>query len=362
VILFGNAKVIRWLVQQGCLKSQFSGHSGQFWYIRRNKQGMRSIGMIIPYDHNQLTIGAVFDVIETVNRIYASTGREKPFSITILHTPEQIQHNGRFFHGYPVKSVRSGFRADIVFIPSLAMGKIKETITRNALYIPWLHKQYRAGAEIASFCTGAFLFGASGLLDGKQATTHVDACCTFASFFPAVFIRPGQTATADGRCYTSGGATAAFHVLILLVQKYCGDETAIRISKYFAIDLDSYKQSHFSIFKPDYSHSDDLVKEIQKSIETNYCNIDTIEEVIKNIPASRRNIVRRFKHATGIPPIEYLQQIRMERAKKLLEQSNLNIAEIVADTGYKDPKSFRKIFHKVVGITPLEYRNKFKIR
>jgi transcriptional regulator GlxA family with amidase domain len=346
----------------GVLKVNFRVIQDNFSRFEEITPDMKNIGMIIPYDHHQLSIGAIFDVIETVNRLYVNTNRERPFRMTILHTPEQIRNQGTHFHGYPVKSIRSKFQADIVFIPSLAIGKMKETIIRNGLYIPWLQKQYSAGAEIASFCTGAFLFGASGLLDGKQATTHVDACCTFAASFPAVAIKPGQTATADGRCYTSGGATAAFHLLILLVQKYCGDETAIRISKYFAIDLDRYKQSHFSIFKPDYSHNDELVKEIQKNIETNYWHIDTLEVVTRNIPASRRNIVRRFKQATGIPPIKYLQQIRMEKAKKMLEQTSLNIADIVTDTGYKDPKSFRKIFHKLVGITPLEYRSKVKIR
>jgi transcriptional regulator GlxA family with amidase domain len=225
-----------------------------------------------------------------------------------------------------------------------------------------LQKQFEGGAEIASFCTGAFLFAASGLLDGKQATTHVDACCALTTSFPKIHIKPGQTVTVDERCYTSGGATAVFHLLIFLIQKYCGDEAAIRISKYFAVDVGRYKQSHFSIFRPDYSHHDNLVKDIQKSIEANYFRIATIEEVIRDVPSSRRNIVRRFKHATGLPPIEYLQQVRIEKAKKLLEHTTLSIAQIVTDIGYADPKSFRKIFNRLVGIPPLEYRDKFKIR
>ena len=105
-----------------------------------------------------------------------------------------------------------------------------------------------------------------------------------------------------------------------------------------------------------------MVKKIQQTIETNYLNINTIEEVTKNLPASRRNIVRRFKHATGVPPIEYLQHIRIEKAKKQLEQTNLNISEIINETGYTDPKSFRKVFLKLVGMTASEYRNKLGIK
>jgi transcriptional regulator GlxA family with amidase domain len=323
---------------------------------------MKKIGLIVPHDHTLLSIGAIFDVIETVNRIFVSINREKPFSLTVFQAPEQIQRNGNLFHGYPVKSIRTNHQLDIVFIPALATGEMDETLAKNKFYLPWLRKQFNGGADIASFCTGAFLFGASGLLDGKEATTHVDACCALAASFPKIFIRPGQTVTVDERCYTSGGATAAFHLLILLIQKYCGDEIAIRISKYFAVDLDRFKQSHFSIFRPDYSHHDELVKELQRSIEKEYQTINTIEEIIEKIPSSRRNIVRRFKHATGLPPIEYLQRVRIERAKKLLEQSNLSVGDIVAEVGYTDPKSFRKIFNKIVGVSPLDYREKFKIR
>jgi transcriptional regulator GlxA family with amidase domain len=137
---------------------------------------------------------------------------------------------------------------------------------------------------------------------------------------------------------------------------------AIKISKVFAIDLNRYQQSYFSTFRPDYSHSDEMVKKIQHTIETNYLNINTIEEITKNLPASRRNIVRRFKQATGVPPIEYLQHIRIEKAKKQLEQTNLNISEIINETGYTDPKSFRKVFLKLVGMTASEYRNKLGIK
>jgi len=129
-----------------------------------------------------------------------------------------------------------------------------------------------------------------------------------------------------------------------------------------AADLNRYQQSYFSTFRPDYSHSDEMVKKIQHTIETNYFNINTIEEVTKNLPASRRNIVRRFKQATGVPPIEYLQHIRIEKAKKQLEQTNLNISEIINETGYTDPKSFRKVFLKLVGMTASEYRNKLGIK
>jgi transcriptional regulator GlxA family with amidase domain len=323
---------------------------------------VKNIALVLPYDYKLFSVAAILDVFETVNSIYAKNKKELPFAITIIQTAEQIIQNGKTFQGYPVRSLRSKQAADIILLPAFTTANFYKTLDRNQSFIPWLQKQFAQGAEIASLCTGAYLFAASGLLNGKLATTHADACPNLIVDYPSVFVKPGRTITVDGRCYTSGGSTSCFHLLVFLIQKYCGNDLAVRISKIFAIDLNRSQQSYFSTFRPDYSHSDEMVKKIQHVIETNYLTITTIEEVTKKLPASRRNIVRRFKLVTGVPPIEYLQHIRIEKAKKRLEQTNLNISEIINETGYTDPKSFRKVFVKLVGMTPMEYRNKLGVK
>lgn len=323
---------------------------------------MKKIGLLLPHDYKLFSVAAILDVFETVNGIYTTKKKEPPFVITIIQCPDAIEQYGKSFYGYPVKSPRSALQADLVLLPAFSSANLQRSVEKNRALIPWLQKQYKAGAEMASFCTGAYLFAASGLLDGKLATTHMDACPSFIVEFPRVFVKPGRTVTIDGNCYTSGGSTSAFHLLVFLIQKYCGNELAVRVSKIFAIDLDRYQQSYFSTFRPDYSHSDDLVKKIQQAIETNYLTITTIDEIARLLPASRRNIVRRFKRVTGVPPVEYLQHTRIEKAKKLLEQTDHTISEVITHTGYADPKSFRKVFLKLVGITPLEYREKFKVK
>ena len=238
---------------------------------------------------------------------------------------------------------------------------ISRAIIDNYNFLPWIIEQHQAGAEIATFCTGAFLLGATGLLNGKVATTHVDACGGFALAFPAVKLKADKTVTEDGRLYTSGGATSTFHLLLHLIQRHCGNDIAVRTAKFFAIDMDRDNQSYFSTFQPLHNHHDELVASAQQKIEDNYNDACTIEEIIKDIPASRRNIVRRFKLVTGITPIEYLQQTRIEAAKKLLEQTDKQMTEVIYNSGYSDPKAFRKIFRKAVGMTPTEYRDKFHV-
>jgi len=323
---------------------------------------MTNLGLIVPYDYKLLSIAAILDVFETVNRIYSEEDREKPFVIRLLRTPDQIEKEGSLLFGYPVTSIQSEQKTDLVLIPSFSTDNMTETLSKNQKYISWLHRQCLDGAEIASFCTGTFLFGASGLLNGKLATTHIDACTRFSSAFPAVVLKPDHVVTEDGCFYTSGGSTSTFHLLLRLVQKYCGNEMVIRIAKIFAIDLDRYSQSYFGTFVPNRNHKDDLVKKVQENMETRFHEIGSLEDIMKDIPSSRRNFVRRFKQATGIPPIEYLQNVRIESAKKQLEQTNQNINEIIDRTGYSDPKSFRKVFNKLVGMTPMEYREKFNVK
>jgi len=323
---------------------------------------MKNIGVLLPYDYKLMSVASILDVFETVNSLYSANKKEVPFRIHLFQTTQQINEAGNSFHNYTIKSLKTREKLDLVLIPSFTSHNLLQSVEQNKEYVPWLRAQFKGGAEIASFCTGALLFASSGLLNGKLATTHVDACPNFVISFPLVFVKPGRTLTVDGRCYTSGGSTSSFHLLVFLIQKYCGHEIAVRVSKLFAIELDRHQQSYFSTFRPDYSHNDALVKKIQKKLEAGYLTINTIEEVTKDFPASRRNMVRRFKQATGIPPIEYLQNIRVETSKKLLEQTDLNISEVISHTGYADPKSFRKVFFKLVGISPLEYREKFKVK
>ncbi|RZL48812.1 MAG: helix-turn-helix domain-containing protein [Pedobacter sp.] len=322
---------------------------------------MKKIAVVLGKNYKLLSVAATLEVFETVNKFYTDLGEEKPFDIKMLTSPEVISKNTAFF-GYPFEKIDTPEVMDLILIPAFTTDNMQETLKMNASCIPNIIRQYNQGASIGTFCTGAFLLGASGLLNGKIATTHVDASTGFANAFPEVILKADKTVTQDGRLYTSGGATSSFHLLLHLIQEFCGKEIAIKTAKVFAIDMDRDKQSYFSTFQPSRNHNDDLVAIAQDKIESNYHDTATIEELIKDIPSSRRNIVRRFKQITGITPIEYLQQTRIEAAKKLLERTAQQMTEVIFQSGYSDPKAFRKIFKKSVGMTPTQYREKFQVR
>lgn len=322
---------------------------------------MKKIAILLSKNYKLLSVAAILDVFETVNKNYRFNKLPEPFDIKFLAVEDFAAQQNEAF-GYQLQELSKAEQMDLLLIPAFTTDDMQQTIKENVPCIPNIVKQYQQGAGIATFCTGAFLLGASGLLNGKIATTHVDASNGFANAFPQVKLKVDKTVTQDGRLYTSGGATSSFHLLLHLIQEFCGKEMAIKIAKIFAIDMDRDKQSYFSTFQPSRNHNDDLVAIAQDKIEANFHDAATIEELIKDIPASRRNIVRRFKQITGITPIEYLQQTRVEAAKKLLENTNKQMAEVIYNSGYNDPKAFRKIFKKNVGMTPTQYREKFQVR
>ncbi len=322
---------------------------------------MRKIAVLLTKDYKLLSVAAILEVFETVNKFHVNEHKEIPFEILVLASPELAATTKEVF-GYSLEIVNEVEAIDLILIPAFTTDNMSQSLKENAIHIPHLIKHYTNGASIGTVCTGVFLLGASGLLKGKVATTHVDACKSFADAFPDVLLKADKTVTQDGRLYTSGGATSSFHLLLHLIHEFCGDQMAIKTAKIFAIDMDRDKQAYFSTFQPSRNHKDDLVAFAQDKIESNYRDTTTIEELIKDIPSSRRNIVRRFKQVTGITPIEYLQQTRIEAAKKLLERTAHQMNEVIYQSGYNDPKAFRKVFKKNVGMTPSQYRDKFQVR
>ncbi|RQO70738.1 AraC family transcriptional regulator [Pedobacter sp. KBW06] len=320
---------------------------------------MIQVGLLLTNKYRLLSVAAILDVFDTVNSYYKNNGEAPFFKINLIRNGSSA-YEGASFEKYSSLSLNESGQQDLVLIPAFDGSDLNSSIHNNLEFLPWMQQQYKKGAELASFCTGAFLLAASGLLNGKSATTHVNASQAFSSSFPDVYFKPDKVVTIDKGIYTSGGATSSFHLMLTLIHNYCNRDLAIHIAKIFAIDMNREQQSYFGTFHPAKDHGDELVVKTQLCIENAYKEAVTIEDILQQIPSSRRNIVRRFKQATGNTLIEYLQKTRIEAAKKLLEQTNFSILEIMLHSGYNDLKTFRQLFKKNSGMTPKDYRDKFK--
>lgn len=293
-----------------------------------------------------------------VNQFLMSAGKAPLFEVELVGAKKEVKLNNGMFSIHIDKQLKEKNKTDLVIIPAL-FGDMKTAIAKNKNLVPWIQEQYNNGAEVASLCVGAFLLGATGLLNGKKCSTHWGFINEFREMYPEVEVVDGSIVTEEKRIYSSGGAHSYWNLLLHLVEKYTNKETAILASKYFAIDIDRDSQSAFAMFRGQKDHKDAEIKKAQEYIEMNIHEKITIDELADLIAIGRRSFERRFKQATNNSVLEYIQRVKIEAAKRQFETSRKNINEVMYDVGYSDTKAFRDLFKKITGLTPIEYRNKY---
>jgi transcriptional regulator GlxA family with amidase domain len=165
--------------------------------------------------------------------------------------------------------------------------------------------------------------------------------------------------TVEKGIYTNGGGYSFLNLMLFLVEKYFDRQTAIFCSKIFQIDIDRTSQSPFHIFQTQKNHEDELIGKAQTYMEENLREKISFEELASKLAISRRNFDRRFIKATGNTPVEYLQRVKVEVAKKALEKGRKSISEVMDEVGYADDKAFREVFKKITSLSPLDYRAKY---
>jgi transcriptional regulator GlxA family with amidase domain len=248
---------------------------------------------------------------------------------------------------------------DLVMIPAMEMYCIPETLQRETAIVKWIQKQYKNGADIASMCTGAFIAASTGLLNGKRATTHWMGANAFRQLFPNVKLEDDKMIVDEGRIYSSGGAFSFTSFIIYLIEKFCGREMAFAAAKVFVIQVHDSSQHSFSIFDTQRNHDDHDIGKVQDHIEKNYEESLTINGLAEKFNMSSRTFIRKFTATTGNTPLEYIQRVRVEAAKRLLEKGKLTVEQVCLKTGYGDFGFFRNIFKRLTGLTPQEYKKKY---
>lgn len=283
----------------------------------------------------------------------------EPYFKTQLVSP-----NGQYVKatgGYPVYthiSIDKLKKTDLLLIPAMEFD-IKEKMEANASLVPHLQRLHKNGAEIGSMCTGAFLLGATGLLDSKKATTHWALAEPFKQMYPKVDLHDERIIIDEGDIYTCGGATSFMNLVLYLTEKYCGKETATMASRMLMLDFDKAPQSSYMMFQPQTTHKDDAIKKAQQLIEKGERSSLSVEQLAQTSGLSERNFIRRFKAATGNTPTQYIQRMTIEKAKRMLETQPLTFEQIVYELGYNDVNNMRNVFKKYTGLTPKEYKGKF---
>lgn len=227
----------------------------------------------------------------------------------------------------------------------------------------WLRTQFDRGALIASVCTGSLLLAEAGLLDALVATSHWGAVPLFKRFYPRVQLEPDRVLAPAGpehRIVTAGGAASWAELALYLIARFCGQEEAVRSSKVFLLGDRSDGQLPFAAMTRPRGHGDAVIERCQVWIASHYEVPNPVARMIEHGGLAPRTFKRRFRAATGYTPIEYVQTLRIEESKQLLEATDMPTDEIAAAVGYTDPASFRRIFKRRTGVTPAHYRRRFQ--
>lgn len=299
-----------------------------------------------------------FRTFHTANEFLTAFGKKAIFDVEYIGLHEYVPANNGECTIRTDRLLKDVTSTDLLIIPP-TFGDTSKGIQSNAEAIPYFKRLHKNGSSLASLCIGAFLLAETGLLSGKKCSTHWAHINEFKERYPDVEVEDGAIITEHDNIYSSGGASSLWNLLLYLVEKFADRETAVMISKYFALDIGRNSQSQFAIFRGQRNHGDADVQKVQDYIEKNYSNKITIEILANLINTGRRTFERRFKEATNNTPIEYIQRVRIEAAKTFFEASRRNVTETMFDVGYSDTKAFRDIFKKITGLTPIEYRDKF---
>lgn len=319
---------------------------------------MKNIAILVPETAVMEGIADPRYLFTVVNQMLESAGKPAMFNVQLVGLHKTIALNDGLFTVHPDKLLEEVATPDLVFIPPLS-GDMKAALAQNRALVPWIRRQYKNGAEIAALCVGAFLLASTGLLKGKQCSTHWAFANEFRGLFPEVELVDGSIITENQGIYSSGGANSYWNLLLYLVEKYVNRETAIAASKFFAIDIDRKSQSVFVQFQGEKDHPDLEIKQVQEFIEQHFTQKLTVEQLADQVAVGRRSFERRFKKATNNTVVAYIQRVKIEAAKRSFENSRKNINEVMFDVGYTDTKAFRDVFKKMTGLTPVDYRNKY---
>lgn len=299
-----------------------------------------------------------FRSFHTANEFLTAFGKNAVFEVEYVGLNEYVPANNGEYIIKTNRLLKDVAETDLLVIPP-TYGDTERGIQANAEAIPYFRKLHEKGARLASLCIGAFLLAETGLLNGKKCSTHWAYIQEFKSKYPDIEVEDGAIITEHGNIFSSGGASSLWNLVLYLIEKYSDRETAVMISKYFALDIGRDSQSQFAIFRGQRNHGDEAIVGVQQFIEEQYEEKISVDALAQKVNLGRRTFERRFREATNNTPLEYLQRVRIEAAKKHFEASRKNVTEVMYNVGYTDTKAFRETFKKITGLTPIEYRNKF---
>lgn len=309
---------------------------------------------------------SLHEVLGAVGRSWCAITGEAETSSCVFD-PRLVSHDGTDIRSpsgpvIAVEAALDGRRADVVIVTDLALSPASDPRGRWGAEAAWLRERHAQGAVICSVCTGSLLLAEAGLLDGLEATSHWSVAPLFRLHYPHVRLRPERILCPAGpehRIVTAGGASSWCELGLYLIARFAGATEARRMSKLFVIGDRSEGQLPFAAMARPQQHEDAAIARAQLWIAEHYTTAQPVAHMAEIAGMTERTFSRRFRKATGYAPVEYVQALRLEEAKQMLETTAEPTDAVALAVGYADPVFFRKVFKRQVGVTPARYRQRF---
>jgi transcriptional regulator GlxA family with amidase domain len=254
-------------------------------------------------------------------------------------------------------------QTEIVFVPNVIVDTPASLRALDRRLIDWIARMGAQGSQIYAACGGSMVLAEAGLLEGQEATTHWTYASLFRQQFPNVTLHVDRLLVQSGRQHNvacSGGASSWQDLALLMVAKYGGTSEAVRLSKLFLYQWHRDGQLPYACMIQNVNHGDAIITKCQQWIADNYEKPDVIARLVERSALPKRTFDRRFKAATGYSPLAYVQALRIEEAKQILETSDVAVDAVGRAVGYEDAASFRRLFRRHAGLGPGEYRRKLQ--
>ncbi len=309
----------------------------------------------------------MLDVLLAAGNIWQTlvrTGAETTlFRVRIVSPTAESFSCGNGIPVVPDCSVADNPAANILILPELWLGPDEDIHGRYPELMDWIRRSYKEGSTLYSACSGSVMLAESGLLDGYEATSHWGYQDLFSKRYPKVRFRPEPNlvfADAAGRIVTAGGTTSWHDLAIHIISRYGSPGEALRIAKVYLLKWHGEGQLPYAALVRRNPHADSVVRSCEQWLGKHYRETGAIKQIVELASIPERTLKRRFKAATGKTLIEYLQNLRIEAAKQLLESGQLPVDEISVEVSYEDPSFFRRLFKRRTGLTPSQYRRMFQ--
>lgn len=309
----------------------------------------------------------MFDVLAATGSIWQLLVGSEPLQQLIrpriVSTTAEPFRCGNGIPVIPHLGIESDPTADIVILPELWLGPDEDLKGCYPELMVWIRRRYRAGATIYSACSGSIMLAETGLLNGRGATSHWGYQDLFRKSYPEVQFQPEPTlvfADPAGRIVTAGGTSSWHDLAIHIIARHCSPGEALRIAKVYLLKWHAEGQLPYASLVRRSPHADSVVRMCEGWLARHFREPNPIGGVVAASGIPERTLKRRFKAATGVTLMDYVHNLRVEEAKRLLETGPMPFDEISAELGYENPGFFRRLFKRGTGLTPGQYRRMFQ--